>query len=35
LVRVFPDWHGQEGIVHLVFTTRTGLPPQVRVWIDL
>lgn len=34
LVRLFPDWHGQEGIVHLVFTTRTGLPPQVRAWID-
>ena len=34
LVRVFPDWQAQEGIVHLVFTTRTGLPPQVRAWID-
>ncbi|MEJ1960061.1 MAG: LysR family transcriptional regulator [Gammaproteobacteria bacterium] len=34
LVRVFPDWRGQEGIVHLVFTTRTGLPPLVRAWID-
>lgn len=34
LVRVFPAWRGPEGIVHLVFTTRTGLPPQVRAWID-
>jgi DNA-binding transcriptional LysR family regulator len=34
LVRLLPEWHGQEGIVHLVFTTRTGLPPQVRAWID-
>ncbi|MEW5687717.1 MAG: LysR substrate-binding domain-containing protein [Pseudomonadota bacterium] len=34
LVRLFPGWHGQTGIVHLVFTTRTGLPPQVRAWID-
>jgi DNA-binding transcriptional LysR family regulator len=34
LVRVFPDWRGLEGIVHLVFTTRTGLPPLVRAWID-
>jgi DNA-binding transcriptional LysR family regulator len=34
LVRMFPDWHGQEGIVHLVFTTRTGLPLHVRAWID-
>ncbi|HEY4368920.1 MAG TPA: LysR family transcriptional regulator [Steroidobacteraceae bacterium] len=34
LVRVFPDWRGEEGIVHLVFTTRTGLPPLVRAWID-
>ncbi|WP_072893268.1 hypothetical protein [Sphingobium yanoikuyae] len=30
----FPEWHAQEGIVHLVFTTRTGLPPLVRAWID-
>jgi DNA-binding transcriptional LysR family regulator len=34
LVRVYPDWHGVEGIVHLVFTTRRGLPPAVRVFID-
>ena len=34
LMRVFPDWRGQEGIVHLMFTTRTGLPPLVRAWID-
>jgi DNA-binding transcriptional LysR family regulator len=34
LVRLFPGWQGREGIVHLVFTTRTGLPPQVRSWID-
>jgi DNA-binding transcriptional LysR family regulator len=34
LVRVFPEWSGKEGIVHLVFTTRTGLPPVVRAWID-
>jgi DNA-binding transcriptional LysR family regulator len=34
LVRVFPRWQGQEGIVHLVFTTRVGLPPLVRAWID-
>jgi len=34
LVRVFPDWRGRQGIVHLVFTTRTGLPPLVRAWID-
>lgn len=35
LVRVFPEWHAQEGIVHLVFTTRRGLPPAVRAFIDL
>ncbi|WP_234831986.1 hypothetical protein [Sphingobium yanoikuyae] len=29
-----PEWQAQEGIVHLVFTTRTGLPPLVRAWID-
>ncbi len=34
LVRVFPQWGGREGIVHLIFTTRTGLPPHVRAWID-
>lgn len=34
LVQVFPRWQGQRGIVHLVFTTRTGLPPLVRAWID-
>jgi DNA-binding transcriptional LysR family regulator len=34
LVRLFPDWRGQEGIVHLVFTTRRGLPPAVRALID-
>lgn len=34
LVRVFPDWQGQDGIVHLVFPSRTGLPPHVRAWID-
>jgi DNA-binding transcriptional LysR family regulator len=34
LVRLFPDWHAQEGIVHLIFTTRRGLPPAVRAFID-
>jgi DNA-binding transcriptional LysR family regulator len=34
LVPVWPDWRGQPGIVHLVFTTRRGLPPAVRVLID-
>lgn len=34
LVRVLPDWHGQQGLVHLVFTTRRGLPPAVRALID-
>jgi DNA-binding transcriptional LysR family regulator len=34
LVRIFPDWHGEQGIVHLVFTAKTGLPPLVRAWID-
>jgi DNA-binding transcriptional LysR family regulator len=34
LVRIFPEWQGAQGIVHLVFTTRTGLPPLVRAWID-
>ncbi len=34
LVRLFPEWHAQEGIVHLIFTTRRGLPPAVRAFID-
>jgi DNA-binding transcriptional LysR family regulator len=34
LVRLFPEWHAQEGVVHLVFTTRRGLPPAVRAFID-
>ena len=34
LVHLFPGWHAQEGIVHLIFTTRRGLPPSVRAFID-
>jgi DNA-binding transcriptional LysR family regulator len=34
LIRVFPDWAAEDGIVHLVFTTRRGLPVIVRAWID-
>jgi DNA-binding transcriptional LysR family regulator len=34
LVHILPDWGGQPGIVHIVFTTRRGLPPAVRALID-
>jgi DNA-binding transcriptional LysR family regulator len=34
LLRLFPDWHSQDGIVHIVFTTSRGLTPAVRAWID-
>ncbi|MBS7532682.1 LysR family transcriptional regulator [Ancylobacter sonchi] len=34
LTRVFPGWGGQNGLVHIVFTTRRGLPPAVRAFID-
>lgn len=34
LVRIHRDWRSQAGIVHLVFTTRRGLPPAVRVLLD-
>ena len=34
LVHVFPQWRTEDGIVHLVFTTRRGLPPIVRAFID-
>lgn len=34
LVRVFPQWQTEQGIVHIVFTTRRGLPPVVRAFIE-
>lgn len=34
LVQMFPEWRSVPGIVHLVFTTRKGLPPAVRALID-
>lgn len=34
LVQVLPEWYGQQGIVHLVFTTRRGLPVAVRALVD-
>ena len=34
LVHVLRDWRSPPGIVHLVFTTRRGLPPAVRALID-
>jgi DNA-binding transcriptional LysR family regulator len=34
LVRVFPEWKTTLGILHIVFTTRRGLPPVVRAFID-
>lgn len=33
LVQVFPDWHGPDGMVHLVYTARRGLPPPVSALI--
>lgn len=34
LVEVLPDWTTPYGTVHLVFTTRKGLRPSVRVLVD-
>ena len=34
LVRVLPQWATPEAIVHAVFTTRQGLPPAVRAFLD-
>jgi DNA-binding transcriptional LysR family regulator len=34
LVRALPDWRGEDGIIHLVFTSRRGLLPSVRACID-
>ncbi len=34
LVHVLSEWRGFRGVVHLVFTTRKGLPRAVRALID-
>jgi DNA-binding transcriptional LysR family regulator len=34
LVHVLPKWCTEVGIVHIVFTTRRGLPPVVRAFIE-
>jgi DNA-binding transcriptional LysR family regulator len=34
LVRILPQWRAQPRIVHIVFTTKRGLPPAVRLFID-
>ena len=34
LIRILPDWHSEEVNVHLVFATKRGLVPAVRVLID-
>ena len=33
LVQVFPDWSTQQGGIHLVYTSRRGLPPPVSALI--
>jgi DNA-binding transcriptional LysR family regulator len=35
LVRVLPQWHSRDSIVHLVFTTRRGLLPATRALINV
>jgi DNA-binding transcriptional LysR family regulator len=34
LVRLLPEWSKQPGLVHVVFTTKRGLTPAVRAFID-
>ncbi|HEY2481904.1 MAG TPA: LysR substrate-binding domain-containing protein, partial [Caulobacteraceae bacterium] len=34
LERILPNWTGPEGTLHLVFTSRRGLLPGVRAFID-
>jgi DNA-binding transcriptional LysR family regulator len=34
LVRIFPEWCKQPGLVHVVFTNKRGLTPAVRALID-
>jgi DNA-binding transcriptional LysR family regulator len=31
---LLPEWSGREGVLHLIFTTRRGLLPGVRAFID-
>ena len=34
LVRILPEWHSEDVTIHLVFLTKRGLAPAVRVFID-
>jgi DNA-binding transcriptional LysR family regulator len=34
LVRVLPDWHAPHGIFHMVYPSRNGMLPAVKVFID-
>lgn len=34
LVQILPEWMGSDGIVHLVFTSKRGLLPATRAFID-
>lgn len=34
LVPVLPDWHTPPNTLHAVFSSRRGLVPAVRVWLD-
>jgi DNA-binding transcriptional LysR family regulator len=34
LIRILPEWHSEDVMIHLVFTTARGLAPALRVFID-
>nr|WP_245396496.1 LysR substrate-binding domain-containing protein [Jiella sonneratiae] len=34
LLRVLPDWAGEESILHVAFTSRRAMLPAVRVFVD-
>jgi DNA-binding transcriptional LysR family regulator len=34
MVRILPAWHSEDITIHLVFTTKRGLAPAVRVFIE-
>lgn len=34
LMRVLPDWSGTDGILHIIFTSRRGMLPDVRAVVD-
>lgn len=34
LVHILPDWTTSDGVIHMVFTTQSGMTPTLRAFID-